>query len=228
MIHPKSADDPPGAARTIVRVALIFARLRWQLFGGAFRHGGTEQVGAVLSIVASVGIGIGGGIAVLAAGRSGESAVLAILICVGLVAAVLALGIVAGVSQPIDPRVVAAEPLSRVERSVGLLVGAAVGPPGLAGAAVGVALAVGMTHRTAAIAVVVPATVSWLCSLLLVARSATNALSLLLTRAPRLGQFIVGFGALVCYGLFQFGRNTNGHAVQNGHGGTGATFQFGW
>lgn len=30
------------------------------------------------------------------------------------------------------------------------------------------------------------------------------------------------------HGLFQFGENTDGHVVQNGNGGTGATFVFGW
>jgi major curlin subunit len=30
------------------------------------------------------------------------------------------------------------------------------------------------------------------------------------------------------YGLFQFGRNTDGHVVQNGYGRAGASFQMGW
>ena len=30
------------------------------------------------------------------------------------------------------------------------------------------------------------------------------------------------------YGIFQFGRGTNVDVVQNGYGGTGATFAFGW
>ncbi|MAT06219.1 MAG: hypothetical protein CL424_14370 [Acidimicrobiaceae bacterium] len=184
--------------------AAAFARLRWRLFAGAFRHGGAEQLGAVLSVVASAVVAFGGGIAVLAAGRDDEWRTFVVLICVTVVMMVLALGVVAGVSQPIDPRVVATEPLSNRDRSVGLLTAAAVGPPGIAGAVIGVALAAGMTHRPAALPVVALATLSWLASLLLVARTATNGLSLLLVRAPRVGQFIVGFGGLAFYGLFQF------------------------
>jgi hypothetical protein len=30
------------------------------------------------------------------------------------------------------------------------------------------------------------------------------------------------------YGIFQFGKNTDAHVAQNGDGGTGATFSFGW
>lgn len=184
--------------------ARSFARLRWRLFGGAIRHGGAEQLGAVLSIVASAIVAFGGGLALLAAGRSDEWETLAVLICFTAVLAILAMGIVAGVSQPIDPRVVATEPLSDRNRAIGLLTAAAVGPPGLAGAVLGVALAAGMTHRPEALPAVALATLSWLASLLLVARTATNGLSLLLVRAPRLGQFIVGFGGLAFYGLFQF------------------------
>jgi ABC-2 type transport system permease protein len=181
----------------------VFARLRWRLFRGAFRLGGAEQVGAVLSIVASAVIGVVGCVAAVAAGRSDEHASLAVLICAGAVVAVLGLGIVAGVSQPIDPRVVAHEPLSERDRGIGLLAAAAVGPPGLAGAAIGVALAVGFTQRLVAAPVVVLAAASWLVSLLLIARTATNALSLLLARAPRAGQFAAAIGGLVFYGLFQ-------------------------
>jgi hypothetical protein len=181
-----------------------FVRLRWRLFRGALRHGGAEQVGAVLSLVASAVVGVGGALAVIVAGRSDDAASSIVIICVGVVLAVLALGIVAGVSQPIDPRVIATEPLSARQRALGLLTAAGVGPPGLAGLAIGVGLAIGTIHRPAAAPVVVLAVASWLASLLLVARTATNGLSLLLTRAPRIGQFIVGFGGLAFYGLFQF------------------------
>jgi hypothetical protein len=183
--------------------ALTFARLRWRLFRGALRHGGAEQLGAVLSIVVSVVVAIAGGLGVLAAGRSDESDTLAVLICVGIVVAVVALGIVAGVSQPIDPRVVAAEPLSTRDRAAGLLTAAAVGPPGLAGGVIGCALVAGMSHRFASVPVIALATASWLASLLLIARTSTNGLALLLLRAPRVGQFVVGIGGLTFYGLFQ-------------------------
>jgi hypothetical protein len=188
---------------SVIHSVRVFARLRWQLFRGAFRLGGADQVGAVLSIVASVVVGAAGSVAAVVAGRSDEHASLAVLICAGAIIAVLGLGIVAGVSQPIDPRVIATEPLSERDRGIGLLAAAAIGPPGLAGAAIGVALAVGFTHRVAAAPVVALAAASWLLSLLLIARSATNALSLLLARAPRAGQFAAAISGLVFYGLFQ-------------------------
>ena len=181
-----------------------FARLRWRLFRGALRHGGAEQIGAVLSLVGSAIVGIGGALAVVVAGRSDDTASSIVLICVGVVLAVLALGIVAGVSQPIDPRVIATEPLSTRQRAFGLLTAAGVGPPGLAGLAIGLGMAIGTINRAPAAPVVVLAVASWLASLLLIARTATNGLSLLLARAPRTGQFVVGFGGLVFYGLFQF------------------------
>lgn len=188
---------------TATRSVRVFARLRWRLFRGAFRLGGAEQVGAVLSVVASAVVGAVGCVGAIVAGRSDEHATLAVLICTAAIVAVLGLGIVAGVSQPIDPRVVATEPLSVRDRGVGLLAAAAVGPPGLAGAAIGAGLVVGFTHQLTAAPVVVLACVSWLVSLLLIARTATNALSLLLARAPRAGQFAAAIGGLVFYGLFQ-------------------------
>lgn len=188
---------------TAIDCVRVFTRLRWRLFRGAFRLGGADQVGAVVSVVASLLVGTVGSVAAVAAGRSDEHATLAVLICTGAIVAVLGLGIVAGVSQPVDPRVVATEPLSERDRGIGLLAAAAVGPFGLAGAAIGVALVVGFTHRIAAAPIVVLATTAWLASLLLIARTVTNALSLLLARAPRAGQFAAAVGGLVFYGLFQ-------------------------
>jgi hypothetical protein len=158
----------------------------------------------VLSIVASLVIGLGGGLAAFMAGRSDESESIIVLGCVGLVLAVLGFGTVAGVSQPIDPRVIAAEPLSDRHRTVGLLAAAAFGPPGLAGIAIGVGLAAGTIRTVDAAAAITIAVVALLLSLLLVARTATNLLSLLIAHRPRLGQLVAGLGGLVFYGLFQF------------------------
>jgi hypothetical protein len=116
------------------RVATTYVRLRWRLLGGALRHGGSEQVGAVLSTGASAVVGLGLGITAATVGRSSDDADLFIVVFCGVVMlGVLGFGIVAGISQPIDPRVVAAEPLTERERVVGLLAASALGPPGLAG-----------------------------------------------------------------------------------------------
>jgi hypothetical protein len=182
-----------------------FVRLRWRLLRGSIRHGGAEQVGAVVSTVMSILIGLGVGTAAAVAGRTdGQAPDLAVIFCAVSVAAIVGFGIVAGITQPIDPRVIAAEPLSDLERATGLLAGSAFGPPGLAGMTIAIGIVIGMTRRVATFPLVVLAAVAWLLALLLVARTATNLLSLLISRAPRIGQLTVGVAGLVFYGAFQF------------------------
>lgn len=186
------------------QVAASFVRLRWRLLRGAIRHGGAEQVGAIVSTVASIVLGLGVGAAIFVAGRADDQAdELAVMFCTLIVLASVGFGIVAGISQPIDPRVVAAEPLSERDRAAGLLAAAAFGPPGLAGIAIGVGLGAGMLRSVADLPVVLPAVTSWLVSLLLVARTATNLLAMLANRFPRAGQLVVGLAGLTFYGLFQ-------------------------
>ncbi len=188
-----------------MQLALVFVRLRWRLLRGAIRHGGTEQVGAVLSTVASAVVGLGVGILIAVGGHTVDRPDdLAVVFCTVVLLAVLGFGVVAGVAQPVDPRVVAAEPLSDHDRAIGLLASSALGPPGLAGLAMGLGLAIGMIGRIAALPIVVVAVAAWLAALLLIARTATNLLALLISRFPRLGQLVVGISGLVFYGLFQF------------------------
>ena len=186
------------------RLVATFVRLRWRLWRGAIRHGGAEQVGAVVSTIASAVLGLGIGAAVMTAGRSSEHpADFAVLFCSLLLLAVVGFGIVAGISQPIDPRVIAAEPLSDRDRSIGLLAAAASGPPGLAGVAIGIGLGIGMTRSVAQVPLVALAIAAWLLSLLLVARTVTNLLALFTSRFPRAGQMVVGLSGLLFYGVFQ-------------------------
>jgi len=183
----------------------MFVTLRWRLLRGAIRHGGTEQVGAVLSLVAAAIVGIGIGVGVAFAGRASDDPTdLAVAFCTIVLFAMLGLGIVAGVSQPIDPRVIACEPLSERQRLGGLLAASAFGPPGLAGIAVGVGLGVGTIRGAGSVAIVVLAVSSWLVALLLVARTVTNLLAVLISRFPRSGQLLVGVSALGFYGVLQF------------------------
>lgn len=182
-----------------------FVRLRWRLLRGAIRHGGAEQVGAIVSTVASAIFGLGAGAAILVAGRTSDRGEdLAIMLCALILLAVVGFGIVAGISQPIDPRVIAPEPLSDRGRAIGLLAAAAFGPPGLAGITIGLGLGFGMARDLSDVPAVGVAVVSWLLSLLLVARTATNLLALLASRFPRAGQLLVGVAGLVFYGMFQF------------------------
>ena len=189
----------------MIAVAIAFVRLRWRLLRGAVRHGGSEQVGAIVSTVASFLIGLGTAAAVFVAGRTGDDAeVLAVLFCSLVLVAAVGFGIVAGISQPIDPRVVAAEPISDRDRAVGLLAAASAGPPGLAGITVGIGLGAGVVTDVAAVPVTALAVTSWLIALLLLARTVTNLLAMLASRFPRAGQLVVGLAGLVFYGLFQF------------------------
>jgi hypothetical protein len=188
-----------------MRVARVFVQLRWRLLRGAIRTGGTEQLGVVVSTLASALVGLGAGGALLAAGRTTDHPTdFAIITCTVVVAAVLGFGIVAGVSQPIDPRVLAAEPLADRDRAGGLLAAAALGPPGLAGIALGIGLGIGLVRNLTSVPIVALAVASWLLALLLIARTATNLLALLTSRFPRAGQMTVGVAGLVFYGLFQF------------------------
>jgi len=186
-------------------VAGAFVRLRWRLLRGAIRHGGTEQVGAIASTVAAALVGLGGGTAILIAGTTVDRPQeLAVIFCTMLAIIITGFGIVSGITQPIDPRVIAAEPLSDRQRAIGLLTSSALGPPGLSAIALGAGLATGMVRQIDGIPIIVVGVGSWLLSLLLVARTTTNLLALLVSRFPRTGQIVVGASGLVFYGLFQF------------------------
>lgn len=181
-----------------------YVRLRWRLLRGALRRGGAEQVGAVLSTGAAALMGLGLGFAAARIGRTSDAADEFIVVyCALLTAFVLGIGVVAGIAQPIDPRVLAAEPLRDRDRVLGQLAASAFGPPGLAGIVAGVGAVVGMLRGVASIPVVVLATFAWLVGLLLVARTATNLLALLANRLPRVGQLAVGAAGLLFYGAVQ-------------------------
>ena len=181
-----------------------FVALRWRLLRGSLRGKGTEKVGVIVSTIASALLGVGIGLAVAAGGRSvADDENLFVLFCVLVAGAMLGISVVTGVTQPVDPRVIAAEPLSDRDRALGLLVSAASGPPGLSGCLIGIGLTVGATRGAATMVIVVPTVLAWLATLLLLTRTATNTLGLVSNRFPRTGQVIVGLSGLVFYGAFQ-------------------------
>ena len=133
-------------------VLAAFVRLRWRLLRGAIRHGGAEQVGAIVSTVSAALVGLGGGAAIMIAGKTIDRPdQLAVIFCTLLVILITGLGIVSGIAQPIDPRVIAAEPLSDRQRAIGLLASSALGPPGLSTIALGAGLAIGMVDQASGI-----------------------------------------------------------------------------
>ncbi len=183
----------------------MFVRLRWLLLRGALRHGGAQRLAVIIGTVASVGIGASAGIIVAGYGRTAlDPDPVLVVAPVGMVVAMVALGIIAGVTQPIDPRIVAAEPITDRNLALGLLTSSAAGPPGLAAGFVGVGLFVGAVRSVETVLPVALATVSFLLTLLLVSRSTVNALGLFSNRYPRAGQVMIGLVSLAFYATFQF------------------------
>lgn len=190
----------------MARLSLTFASLRWRLLEASWRGTGSERWGVIASTTASAFVGVVGGVALALGGRSvADPATLFLVVTVGAVAVVITLGVVTGVSQPIDPRVIAAEPLSDRDRALGLLAATASGPPGLAGLAVGLGLLVAAARDPRTLPIVVVAVAVWLLVLLMAARTATNLLGLLLGRFPRTGQVLVGVCGIGLYVALQIG-----------------------
>jgi ABC-2 type transport system permease protein len=182
----------------------LFIRLRWRLLRGALRHGGAQRVAVVIGMVAAilVGFSIGLTIAVVAQTVDDPAPVL-IVTPAAMVLAIVAIGIIAGVTQPVDPRIIATEPLTDRQLAIGLLTTSACGPPGIGAAFVAVGLYLGSLRGLASVVPVLAALVSFLITLLLVSRSTVNALGLLTNRFPRAGQLVIGLVSLAFYGAFQ-------------------------
>jgi hypothetical protein len=188
----------------VARLITAFVALRWRLLRGSLRGGGSERVGVIVSTVGSVIVGVTVGLGIAVAGRGvTETQNLFVLFCTMIAIGLVGISVVAGTTQPVDPRVLAVEPLSERERGIGLLVSAASGPPGLAGVVVGVGLVIGAVRGASTLLVIIPAVTVWLITLLLLARTAANVLGLITNRFPRTGQLVVGVGGLAFYAAFQ-------------------------
>lgn len=195
----------PGPSITTPTIVQEFIRLRWRALRGALRSDGTQKWTAIVGLLASVLVGVAGGVGLAVGGQmAGQPDVLFVIACNVIVVSVVAIGVIAGISQPIDPRVLATEPLTTRQLALGLLVGTAVSPPGLSGGLVGLGLFIGALSGATAAPIVAIAAVSFLVTILLVSRSTINALGLFATRFPRSGQITVGVFSLLFYGGFQF------------------------
>lgn len=196
------ADPTALSSRHVVR---IFVRLRWRLLRGAIRHGGTQGFAAIMGLIAAVLIGLVGGGLIAGLGRSlSDPNPLLITLPVAISAAIIALGVITGVAQPVDPRIIAAEPLSDRQLSVGLLTTSAFGPPGIAATMLGLGIFAGSVSGWASLPICALATLAFLATLLLVSRTTVNLLGLFANRYSRLGQVVVGLMSLLFYGSFQF------------------------
>jgi hypothetical protein len=206
----------PGSSIRTSTIVQEFIRLRWRGLRGALRSSGTQKWTAVVGLLASMLVGVVGGVGLAVSGqRANQPDVLFVIACTVIVVSVVAIGVIAGISQPIDPRILATEPLTDRQLAFGLLAGTAVGPPGISGGLIGLGLFIGALSGATAAPIVAIAAMSFLATILLVSRATINALGLFATRFPRSGQIAVGVISLLFYGGFQFlpraigGLNTN-------------------
>ena len=201
-----AASPGDGSARGVsnATVVRLFARLRWKVLRGALRGDGAQKWAIAVGLIGSVLVGAIAAAILFGAGRTTDDpTTLFVLAAVGITLGVMMVGVIAGLTQPVDPRVLATDPLTERQLGLGVLAASAVGPPGLSAALVGVGTFAGAVRGPLSIVPVVVAVVALLTTLLLVSRTTVSALGLLAVRFPRAGQLVVGVGSLVFYGGFQ-------------------------
>jgi len=192
------------APLTNLTVVALFARLRWKMLRGVLATDGAQKVAVVIGLIASVLVGSISAAVIFVLGRTADDPDTVFVTATTLaVFVVMMIGVIAGVTQPVDPRVLATEPLAERQLGVGLLAASAAGPPGLSAALLGVGLFAGAARGIDSIAPVTLAVVAVLATLLLVSRTTINGLGLLATRYPRVGQLVVGLSSLAFYAAFQ-------------------------
>ena len=185
-------------------ICALFARIRWKMLRGVLATSGAQKASVIIGLIASVIAGVVGGVAAFVIGQTSDDLDAAfVTFPTGSVLVVLMVGVIAGVTQPVDPRVLATEPLADHQLGLGLLAASAVGPPGLSAVLVAIGLFAGAVSGWLSILPVALATLAFLATLLLVSRTTINALGLLSTRFPRVGQVVVGISSLAFYAAFQ-------------------------
>ena len=183
----------------------LFARLRWQLLRGAIRQGGAQSIASVIGLVAAIAVGtVGAVLLAIGARTTSDQEAALVLFPVALVGVVIALGIIAGVTQPVDPRIISSEPITDRHLALGLLTTTACGPPGIATALLGLGLIAGSIDTLSGVAPALVAFAAFLATMLLVSRTTINLLGLFIKRFPRSGQVAIGLVSLAFYGGFQF------------------------
>jgi hypothetical protein len=185
-------------------VARLFARLRWKVLRGALNSDGAQKWAVAIGLIGSILLGAIAAAVLFVAGRTADDpSTLFVSATVAISLGVMMIGVIAGLTQPVDPRVLATEPLAERQLGLGVLAASASGPPGLAAGLVGVGLFAGAVRGPASVPAVTVAAVAVLATLLLVSRTTVNALGLLAVRLPRVGQLAVGLASLGFYAAFQ-------------------------
>ncbi|RLE22509.1 MAG: hypothetical protein DRJ50_07550 [Actinobacteria bacterium] len=189
---------------TSLQTINLFARLRWTMLRGVLRTNGAQKWAVIVGFVASWAIGLVAGTTLLIAGRRSDDLVtLFVIATTALTLIVIMVGIIAGVTQPVDPRVLATEPITDGQLGLGLLSASAVGPPGLSVLLVAIGLFAGAVRGPLSVVPTLLAVIAFMLTLLLVSRSTINALGLFATRFPRSGQLVVGLSSLMLYAALQ-------------------------
>ena len=195
---------PVSDGLTTSGIIRLFANLRWTMLRGVLRTNGAQKWAVVIGFASSIVIGTIAGAALLVAGRrTDDPTTMFVIATTGITFVVVMIGVIAGVTQPVDPRVLATEPLTDRQLGLGLLSASAVGPPGLSALLVGVGLFAGAARGPLSYIPVGLAVLAFMLTLLLVSRSTINALGLFATRFPRAGQIVVGLSSLVLYAALQ-------------------------
>jgi len=185
-------------------VARLFARLRWKVLRGALNTDGAQKWAVAVGLIGSVLVGAIAAAVLFVTGRTADDpTTLFALATVGITFAVLMIGVIAGLTQPVDPRVLATEPLTDRQLGLGVLAASASGPPGLSAGLVGLGIFAGAARGPGSIPAVSLGVLAFLVTLLLVSRTTVNALGLLTVRFPRAGQLAVGVSSLLFYAAFQ-------------------------
>jgi hypothetical protein len=189
---------------TTARIIRLFTLLRWRMLRGVLASGGPPRWATIVGIVASVLVGSTAGAVVFVAGRRSPDLDALYVITTTLAALlVMMVGVIAGVAQPVDPRVLATEPLTERQLGIGLLAASATGPPGLSALLFGFGLFGGAVRGPWSVVPAGLAVVAVLATLLLVSRTTINALGLVSIRFPRTGQVLIGVSSLAFYAAFQ-------------------------
>ena len=185
-------------------VVALFAKLRWKMLRGALRSAGAQKWSAAIGVIGSALAGAIAAAIMFVAGRTSDDLdTVFVLATTAAVLVVMMTGVIAGVTQPVDPRVLATEPMTERQLGIGLLAAAAAGPPGLSSGLFGVGLVAGAVGGLASVVPALLAASAVLATLLLVSRTTVNTLGLVSTRHPRVGQLVVGVSSLVFYAAFQ-------------------------
>ncbi len=181
-----------------------FARLRWRLLRSILRSDGPQRWAVLLGLVGATIAGGVGGLMVFTAGRRLDDPDPVFVIAAAAVPLVVTtIVMITGITQPVDPRVLATEPLSDRQLGLGLLTASAVGPPAIASLLFGAGLLAGAVRGAPTVLPVALGVLALLLSLLLIARTVINVLAVLATRFPRIGQLVVGLSSLAFYAAVQ-------------------------